>query len=86
MAILALTETIYYSMSLFLRSVFKFAYSIEEIIGRHADKAKLTFRRPNEIFILAIFEESFQTVYVQLVLPYFGGVKLPSPCQRSTPD
>ena len=63
MAILALTETIYYSMSLFLRSVFKFAYSIEEIIGRYADEAKLTFRRPNEIFILAIFEESFRFLF-----------------------
>ena len=60
MAILALTEAIYYSMSLFLRSVFKFDYSFYKIIGRHADKAKLTFRRPNEIFILAIFEENFE--------------------------
>ena len=57
MAILALTETIYYSKSLFLRSVFKFDYSFYEIIGRHAEKAKLTFRRQNEIFILAIFEK-----------------------------
>ena len=62
MVIIAIPKSRIDFLRLFLLSVFKLVYRLEESIDLYAEKQELNFRRPNEILIWAIFDESFQIV------------------------